>query len=76
MTLEEEMNTIRIDALEEGRRAGLSQGLAEGLSRGIAEGLAQAYHEVGLAREDAACKLHNKLDISKEDVEKVLDKFW
>lgn len=68
MTLEEEMNTIRIDALEEGRRAGLSQGLAEGL--------AQAYHEVGLAREDAACKLHNKLDISKEDVEKVLDKFW
>lgn len=84
MTLEEEMNTIRIDALEEGRRAGLSQGLAEGrnqglaegLSQGIAEGLAQAYHEVGLAREDTACKLHNKLDISKEDVEKVLDKFW
>ena len=67
-------------ALEELKKEGIQQGMQQGMQQGILEGkiegIVKTYKDFGASKEAAAAKIRQECELSAEDAERYVKKYW
>ncbi len=82
-----DMNEIAQGLIEMGRKNGMEQGIQQGMEQGIEQGIQQGMaqvirgmvetiHELGSTKEEAVCRLVEKLNLSGEEAGRYVKQYW
>lgn len=67
--------TLRREGYEDGYNKGTAEGYLEGITAGIST-LISTLQEMHLSREETLSKIKEKFDLSHEDAEACIQKYW
>ena len=67
--------TLRHEGYEDGYSKGSTDGYLEGITAGISN-LISTLQELHLSREETLAKIQEKYDLSTEDAENYMSKYW